>query len=725
MSDLPRCWIFQATPNTFDLRSALEDGAVDGWAVTAHKDNIKKGDLAILWLCGQESGCYGLAECLEDPHIGQTGKSTDYWKGSPIAGVREKNMMVKVKILHNFVGNPITKPEMAGFACFANFHGGNQGTNFRATQEQFDSMLKLRPESTPSLWLISLGRGSHLWEDMHAANEIRIGWDHLGDLSNYKDKDSINRAIKNERGGNPTNDSLACWEFANEMKIGDIIIAKKGSSRIIGKGEIVSEYHYDDSEGDYKHVRKVNWLARGNFSPKHKLPLKTLTHMSPWPELCSEYLSFFEPPNDVMKQQALNKILYGPPGTGKTYSTIKLAASIIEGREIENYEEAKSIFNEHRGDRIEFITFHQNYSYEDFIQGLRPDLEADGGLSFERRDGVFTRIANRARYSYILSNNTQGNLTPEDGWADYIDHLKSNTHLDGETKTGSLFKIIGFSPKCIYIQPSDSSKQYRVSGARLLNLHSKYPDFKKIKNIGAQIREAIGGCQTSYYWAILKDFTEFYDERVSLGPAEDAPTSTRDITEETIKKSLSRGNALPSSSIAQNYVIIIDEINRANISRVFGELITLIEEDKRTHGATPLSCTLPSGDDFIVPSNLYIIGTMNTADKSIALLDIALRRRFDFEAMYPKYDIAGCEVNFSDKLQKINEAIIKTKGHDYQIGHSYFLNDNDSLPSIMDRKVIPLLLEYFMNDTEEVVKILEAADIKVKDKNSRPLQIVE
>lgn len=170
-----------------------------------------------------------------------------------------------------------------------------------------------------------------------------------------------------------------------------------------------------------------------------------------------------------------------------------------------------------------------------------------------------------------------------------------------------------------------------------------------------------------------------------------------------------------------NYVIVIDEINRANISRVFGELITLIEPDKRSHGAIPMSCTLPSGDKFEVPSNLHIIGTMNTADKSIALLDVALRRRFEFEAMYPDYSVAGLQNK--DILQKINNQIIEKKSHDFQIGHSYFMGEND-LADNMNKKVVPLLMEYFMNDQSEVALILKDAGLNV-DENLWPIKVVE
>ena len=173
----------------------------------------------------------------------------------------------------------------------------------------------------------------------------------------------------------------------------------------------------------------------------------------------------------------------------------------------------------------------------------------------------------------------------------------------------------------------------------------------------------------------------------------------------------------------KNYVIIIDEINRANISRVFGELITLIEPDKRSHGAIPIEARLPSGDPFVVPSNLYIIGTMNTADKSIALLDIALRRRFEFESMYPKYKIEGQEIYDIEILQKINEQIVKSKGHDFQIGHAYFMGENKDLVQRMNKKVIPLLLEYYMNDEKEVKGIIYSAGLKIEE-NSWPLKIM-
>ncbi len=148
--------------------------------------------------------------------------------------------------------------------------------------------------------------------------------------------------------------------------------------------------------------------------------------------------------------------------------------------------------------------------------------------------------------------------------------------------------------------------------------------------------------------------------------------------------------------------------------------LTLIEPDKRSHGKIPLSCTLPSGEQFIVPSNLYLIGTMNTADKSIALLDIALRRRFEFVPMYPNYNL---EFEEKEVLRLINEKIIELKGYDFQIGHAYFMSDDFNLIGCMNNKVIPLMLEYFLNDENEVKNILKYAGLALHE-NEWPLQII-
>lgn len=402
--------------------------------------------------------------------------------------------------------------------------------------------------------------------------------------------------------------------------------------------------------------------------------------------------------NSMNPKHALNTILYGPPGTGKTYNTILKAAEIMENRSITDYQEAKHIFNQHLGNRIEFITFHQNFSYEDFIQGLRPETENDADLTFNKVDGIFKRIADRA-----LNNLKLAEKAPEEVSKDLLFEQALERFIEEVQEKEGNYEI----NKSTYIFDVEIDA-FRYTGENWLKhsngLRMKFDDLRVFYKNKIKTRQDIKSLEGIS--GLANQHATYYL-----------------LVYERILKYLPKKLEVPNQQIQkQNYVIIIDEINRANISRVFGELITLIEPDKRSHGAIPLKCTLPSGDVFMVPSNLHIIGTMNTADKSIALLDIALRRRFEFEAMYPKYEIDGEAISDKEILEKINKKIIELKGHDFQIGHAYFMGNNNNLTNRMNKKVIPLLMEYFMNDDKEVRNILTSAGLELEE-NAWPLRI--
>ena len=416
-------------------------------------------------------------------------------------------------------------------------------------------------------------------------------------------------------------------------------------------------------------------------------------------ELLKEfYPEFTNESNKIIEMNfPLNTILYGPPGTGKTYNTILRAAQIIENRIITSYEEALEVFNANLHTQIEFITFHQNYSYEDFIQGLRPETDNKSSLVFDKKDGVFKKIADKGLENLKLVQKAPDEITSEAKFEKALE-LFSDKVLESEDN----FKINDTA----YIFEVEEDA-FRYTGEQWTNhangLRMKFSDLKEFYRNNVKSRKDIKGLSSisglanqhaTYYYLVYAEMIKY-------------------LPKKTVE---------PQKVTRKNFVIIIDEINRANISRVFGELITLIEPDKRSHGSIPLEARLPSGDSFIVPSNLYIIGTMNTADKSIALLDIALRRRFEFESMYPLYEIDGQEIYDVDILKKINKKIIDSKGHDFQIGHAYFMGDNNDLIKRMNKKVIPLLLEYYMNDEKEVKDILNAVGLKIED-NSWPLKI--
>ena len=428
-----------------------------------------------------------------------------------------------------------------------------------------------------------------------------------------------------------------------------------------------------NKEGKYFHSDAPSYGSNGFYSASIKSYREFLKAINKTKSITKDNVMNFP----------LNTILYGPPGTGKTYNTILRAAQIIENRVIDSYDEALEVFKDNLHDKIEFITFHQNYSYEDFIQGLRPDTENDNQLTFERKDGVFKEIADKALKNLTESEKPQLSKRPfEEVFNEFIKPLVEGEIEEIEVKMKKVsYFITAISNKSIDFRKASGGTAHTLSIGTLKKMY-----------LAESVLEIQG--LASYYSPLLAELLKL----------EKDPSGKKEL----IKR--------------QDYVIIIDEINRANISRVFGELITLIEPDKRSHGTIPLEARLPSGDPFIVPSNLFIIGTMNTADKSIALLDIALRRRFEFESMYPKYEIEGQEIYDVEILEKINKQIIKSKGYDFQIGHAYFMGDNKDLVQRMNKKVIPLLLEYYMNDEKEVKGILSSAGLIIKE-YSWPLKI--
>ncbi len=358
-----------------------------------------------------------------------------------------------------------------------------------------------------------------------------------------------------------------------------------------------------------------------------------------------------------------NIILYGPPGTGKTYNTVFYALGIIEGKSPEDYEKegfdaAKLKFDSFlKSEQIEFITFHQNYSYEDFIIGLKPDTVSEQ-LQFGWNKGLFYKIVERAKKNFLEVKT----ISFEKAIEQFLDPAKEGKEIIIRMTSGKSFIIYGINEDTIKFKNSEGTPE-TINKLTAIKIHNNQGE-------------------------IIKGLEMYYDYLI-----------------EEVKKT--------QSNLLKKYVLIIDEINRANISKVFGELITLIEDDKRMGEKFELSATLANGEkNFVVPPNVYIVGTMNTADKSIALLDVALRRRFSFVGLYPKYDkLTGENSTF---LQSVNKEIYKRKqSPDFLIGHSYFMN-TDSLENIVRTKVIPLLLEYFSNKTSIVAEIFMGTILDVK-----------
>ena len=370
----------------------------------------------------------------------------------------------------------------------------------------------------------------------------------------------------------------------------------------------------------------------------------------------------------------LNQILFGPPGTGKTWHAVNHAIAIIEDHKVKlkdrDRQETRENFEKLKQDgQIEMVTFHQSFTYEDFVEGIKPNLK-ETELLFKIDDGIFKRICERAVDASLLV----------DTFAEYAKkRVKQGNEVRLFDEEDHRF-IERVEPKTIVL---GGVKRAELSRKKIKELYLEYY-FGRIKkkedipNTRGSKKNHLG--LAIYYYPFLKLLDKFHKEN--------------------FKK--------------RKYVLIIDEINRGNIAKIFGELITLVEESKRSGVEDETSVTLPySKKIFKVPDNVYLIGTMNTADRSIAILDTALRRRFDFIEMMPnpKHDSISKDVDgikLRKLFKKMNSRIVVLLDREHQIGHTYFMDINsiEDLKKVFQSKIIPLLQEYFYDDWEKIELVL-------------------
>lgn len=439
-------------------------------------------------------------------------------------------------------------------------------------------------------WLYSAGSNAKNWDKQFKEGYMSIDYNFPDDLNDFKEKQELINSGDDygfEEGN--MNTIKALWDFSKEINKGDVVISKKGRSKYLGYGIVTSDYIYDGSIVDYKHKRKVKWIKKGDWNVDGNLPLKTLTNITQFQDYVQKlksklginendkaignpkfnlekvlenvFLDYNDFQNiiDILSTKK-NIILQGSAGVGKTFIAKKIAQALQE---------------DYREDTIEMIQFHQSYSYEDFIQGYRPN-EA----SFSLQNGIFYDVCEKA---------------------------KKDTSI---------------------------------------------PHF-----------------------------------------------------------------------------LIIDEINRGNLSKIFGELMMLIEADKRGE-KNKIKLTYSSKNDFYVPDNLYIIGTMNTADRSLTIVDYALRRRFAFIKMKPNFDKQfqsflmkkgiSEELIFkiSNKMKNLNNIISSddSLGEGFEIGHSYFCSyksgeQNKWLTNVIKYEIIPLIEEYWFDDKQLIEEYSSLIDL--------------
>jgi len=390
----------------------------------------------------------------------------------------------------------------------------------------------------------------------------------------------------------------------------------------------------------------------------------------------------------------VNQILFGPPGTGKTFETINASLEILAPemltKHLGNRKELKRAFDAFvEAGQIVFCTFHQSFSYEEFVQGIGAET-VSGQVQYNVRDGIFKQICDRAR-----SGTTEHN----DAFDKALDLFKQAV-AEAEEPGLVLRTIKG---KEFRVEASGGSSALAFPASSVDQKHDYFILFKDVRRLyeGADKKDIANN--PSYVWGVL----DYLYQECGLPPFS------------------AKGETDPSKA---KFVLIIDEINRGNTSRIFGELITLIESSKRAGQPEALSVILPySKERFSVPSNLYLIGTMNTADRSLAGLDLALRRRFTFREMPPRPDLLeGVTVEGVDigrLLAVLNERIDIILDRDNRIGHAYFMDlEGDEgkrtllyLAEIFREKILPLLQEYFFEDWQRIQWVLNDHRKQVSD----------
>ena len=539
-------------------------------------------------------------------------------------------------------------------------------------------------EDTKRYWLYSPGEQAVKWEEFYNEGIMAIGWDKLGDLKNYTDRKSILEALINNYGGgeDQRNNVSAIDDFCNgenKINIGDIVIAKKGKNTLLGYGKVISDYYFDEERAAYKHCREVKWLKKGVWDANNNLPTKTLTDVTTYNSdiegiKYAQYLLNIM--NENTNKQENNHmiellkykpqiILQGPPGTGKTREAKRIAKALLGLGEDESLES---------NEQFKLIQFHPSYSYEDFVRGIvaKPNEEGNG-IVYTAENKILGTFAKEAFNNWHKAQQSTQTLKEEEVFEAFIEHIKEELAQSEDYK----YPLT----EAVYLFDADD-KRFKYKGdnweVHSNGLNMNYAEIKRIIESGVRDRQGvtklttIGGQARQHASYFLRIVEKYYKFRENYKP--------------TVDK-------IP----LKNYVLVIDEINRANLSAVLGELIYALEY----RGEAVQSMYVIEGENnLILPPNLYIIGTMNTADRSVGHIDYAIRRRFAFVNVLPKDLTSELGDQFESVLFAKVTDLFNTnlspefKKEDVQLGHSYFITKNTPIDIRWEYEIKPILLEY-------------------------------
>lgn len=687
-------WVFQGHPKYYDVVAALRDGALKTWEVNQHKTEIHAGDKVIIWVAGESAGCYALATVASEVHANKESPQEAVYRKQPIK--RATMDGVALSIDTPLWEHPVTREDIAGHPVFSDFPAGRHGTNFVATKAQYGAILELeRGRVAMRYWIYAPGDNARLWQECWEKGIMLYGADQLPDLRQFKNREEIERQLikVGKLKHRPWNESRACWDFTHVLKPGDAVIAKQGRKAYLGYGIVIGEYERDEDRTTYRNVRRVRWIKKGNWpSGDYKIVTKALTDVTKYADYVNDLkrLIGIDDVNasGLFPPLALNTILYGPPGTGKTFAL--------------------------RTDYMARFTDHAAaITKEDFAANLVAEMTWWQVITMVMLELKASKVSGILEHPLLKARIRQAsNRFPRVAvWA----HLQMHTKTDcPHVNYAKRYEPLLFS--------KDSKSHWSIDETlaadevpELIETLMRYRDFKPGQGAAVRRYEFTTFHQSYSYEDFVEGIKPVISEEVTESLA-------YEVKPGIFKTMVQRALADPN----HDYALLIDEISRGNVANIFGELITLLEDDKRKGAANELAARLPySRDEFVVPKNLYIIGAMNTADRSVEALDTALRRRFTFLAISPRPDLieqpASLRVDLRKLLAVINARIERLLDKDHCIGHSYFMGiaaNADPLAElrhVFATKILPLMEEYFYGDPAKIGMVLGGTFVSRKD----------
>ncbi len=574
-----------------------------------------------------------------------------------------------------------------------------------------NSVSGVAPKPNVKYWIYSPGENASKWGWCQENSMMCIGWSEMGDLSVFGSLEEVRskmQIVYNNPESSFKNDSLAVWEFVREMKPGDIVIAKKGKSKIIGKGTVTGNYIYNTSYGEYCNVRSVKWTHVGEWDAPHESAMKTLTDITKYPDYVNDIELLFSPTSA--------KQYWWLVASPKMWSMRDMRISEVQEYSLYNDNgNARRIFKNFLDAKTgDLVIGYEATPTKQIVALLEVHKQNDGKLIwFKKVESLGAPIDYSTLKSmpdlknmefFVNSNGSLFKLT-DDEFNIIMETIREENPITATTTVKDYTKADFLNE--VYVSDDD------FESLKALILRKKNVILQGAPGVGKtfaaqRLAYAIMGKQNDSCLEQIQFHQNYSYEDFMMG-FKPNDNGGFDMKNGIFYRFCKRAAADPDNP----YFFIIDEINRGNLSKIFGELLMLIESDYRDK---PIRLSYRD-EKFSVPSNLHIIGMMNTADRSLAMIDYALRRRFSFFEMKPGFDSEGFKKYLDDindeqlnkvisAVQELNKTIAEDSslGNGFCIGHSYFCNlesGNLQLSNIVEYDIIPMLREYWFDNDEK------------------------